>query len=149
MLIVFLEQRYCVHPRHHRRPSRSDYSRAWGQSHVPRNFQIMTTMVTWLLPLLRLFRVTSRIITVEEAAKPVIEVAVSDRFAGKEGYSEGEQKMESSPDSMDEDMQNALWRKSVEWCGLRKEDTMIELERGPTTRTTIGAIRDGRSVVLI
>ena len=87
----------------------------------------MTTLVTWLLPLLRVFGVVPRVVTVEEAAKPVVEVAVSDRFAGQEGYFEGEQKMESSPDSMDEDMQNALWRKSVEWCGLRKEVTMLEL----------------------
>ena len=87
----------------------------------------MTTMVTWLLPLLRLSGVAPRIVTVEEAAKPVVEVAVSDRFAGQEGYFEGEHQTASSPDSTDGDMQKALWRKSVQWCGLRKEDTVIEL----------------------
>jgi hypothetical protein len=87
----------------------------------------MTTIVTWLLPLLRLLGVAPRLITVQQAAKPVVEVAVSNRFAGQEGYFEGEQKIDSSPDSMNVKKQKDLWRKSVEWCGLKSEDTVIEL----------------------
>jgi hypothetical protein len=102
-------------------------SRAWSQSHVPRKLQIMTTVVTWLLPLLKLLGIAPRLVTVEQAAKPVAELAVSDRFSGQEGYFEGEQKLDSSPDSMDVEMQKALWRRSVEWCGLQREDTVIEL----------------------
>jgi hypothetical protein len=87
----------------------------------------MTTIVTWLLPLLKVIGIAPRLVTVEQAAKPVIEVAVSDRFAGQKGYFEGDQKIESSPDSLEVETQKALWRKSVEWCGLCKEDTVIEL----------------------
>jgi NAD(P)-dependent dehydrogenase (short-subunit alcohol dehydrogenase family) len=102
-------------------------SRAWSQLHIPRKLQIMTTVVTWLLPLLKFLGVAPRLVTVEQAAKPVVEVSVSDRFSGQEGYFEGEQKLDSSPDSMDVEMQKALWRRSVEWCGLQREDTVIEL----------------------
>ncbi|CAN9259790.1 unnamed protein product [Alternaria sp. RS040] len=85
-------------------------SRAFHQSHVPRIIQIVTTVVTWMLPLLSYF--DHRLKTVEQAAIPFVDVAVADKFAGQEGYFEGDKKVESSPDSLDINMQQALWRKS-------------------------------------
>ncbi|RMZ68007.1 short-chain dehydrogenase [Pyrenophora seminiperda CCB06] len=100
-------------------------SRAFRQPHIPRSLQIMAIVVTWLLPLLGFL--VPRLAKVEQAAKPVVEVAVAERFAGQEGYFEGEQKVDSSPDSMEEKVQLALWCKSVEWCGLKEGDSSIEL----------------------
>jgi hypothetical protein len=68
-----------------------------------------------------------RLTTVEDAAKPVVDVAVAKEFAGHEGYFEGRKKVNSSPDSMDEKMQRVLWERSVVWCGLKEEDTAIRL----------------------
>ncbi|KAF1829180.1 short chain dehydrogenase/reductase SDR [Decorospora gaudefroyi] len=100
-------------------------SRAFFQPHVPGHFQIVVSVMNWLLPLLG--RIAPRFVTVEAAAKPVVEVAVADRFEGQEGYFEGEIKAESSPDSRDGEVQKALWRKSVEWCGLEGGDIIIDV----------------------
>jgi hypothetical protein len=35
------------------------------------------------------------------------------------------EKSESSPDSLDEGKQEAMWRKSVEWVGLMSEDILL------------------------
>jgi hypothetical protein len=99
-------------------------SRAFHQPHIPQTIKILFTIVTWLLPLFRYF--APRLSTVEQAAIAFVDVAVADAFAGQEGYFEGREKVESSPDSLDVHMQQALWRKSVEWCGLDKEDLAIE-----------------------
>ena len=85
----------------------------------------MTAIVTWLLPLLSYF--SPRLTTVEQAAIAVVDIAVADKFAGQEGYFEGEKEAESSPDSLDANMQQALWQKSVEWCRLNKEDLVIDV----------------------
>ncbi|KAI2488305.1 short-chain dehydrogenase/reductase sdr [Pyrenophora tritici-repentis] len=100
-------------------------SRAFRQPHVPHHLQIMARIVTWLLPLLRF--VVPRLMKVEQAAGSVVEVAVAEKFSGQEGYFEGEQKVNSSPESMEMKMQLALWRKSVEWCGLEQGETIVEL----------------------
>jgi hypothetical protein len=88
----------------------------------------VTTVVTWMLPLLSYF--DPRLKTVEQAAIPFVDVAVSDKFAGQEGYFEGDTKVESSPDSLDIKMQQALWRKSFEWCRLNKEGLMTYEGKG-------------------
>lgn len=56
-----------------------------------------------------------------------MDIAVADEYAGHEGYYEGKAKIESSPDSQNEDIQKILWKKSVEWCGLEAPDTVIAL----------------------
>jgi hypothetical protein len=87
--------------------------------------QVLMTIGTWLLPLLRLIQPS--LMSVEQAATPVVDIAMSDRYSGQEGYFEGSAKVRSSPDSLDEEMQKRLWEKSVEWCKLRAEDSIIEL----------------------
>jgi len=85
----------------------------------------MFTVAAWLAPLLRLFGL--RLITVEQGAKPVVDVAIADEFAGLEGYLESGVKVNSSPDSLDESMQKRLWQQSVAWCGLKSADTVIKV----------------------
>jgi hypothetical protein len=85
----------------------------------------MITIASWLLPLLSYFQ--PRLATVEQAAIALVDVAVAEKFAGQDGYFEGNKKAESSPDSLDVSRQQALWSKSVEWCGLDKEDLVIKL----------------------
>ncbi|EAT79764.2 hypothetical protein SNOG_12964 [Parastagonospora nodorum SN15] len=65
--------------------------------------------------------------SVQQAAKPVVDLAVADEYAGQEGYFEGKAKVDSSFYSLIESVQGMLWAKSVEWCGLRAEDSVIEL----------------------
>jgi hypothetical protein len=100
-------------------------SKTFFRSHVPMFVKVLMAIGTWLLPLLRLFQPS--IMSVEQAAKPVGDIAMSDKYAGQEGYFEGSAKVESSPDSLDEGMQERLWKKSVEWCKLRAEDSIIGL----------------------
>jgi hypothetical protein len=100
-------------------------SKTFFRAHVPVSVQIMILIGSWLLPLLRLLK--PRLSSVEQAAKPVIDIAVANEFAGQEGYFEGRAKAASSPDSLEEEMQRKLWEKSVVWCGLRPEDTVIDL----------------------
>jgi hypothetical protein len=85
----------------------------------------MATVVTWLLPLIGYFQ--PRLVTVEQAAIAFVDVAVADRFDGQEGYFEGKNRVESSQDSLDVDIQQALWSRSVEWCGLDREDVPMGL----------------------
>jgi hypothetical protein len=85
----------------------------------------MITIAAWLLPLLKYLQPS--LTTVEQAAKPVVDIAVADEFAGQEGYFEGRAKKESSPESMNEDVQRQLWDKSVAWCRLSDGDSVIEL----------------------
>jgi NAD(P)-dependent dehydrogenase (short-subunit alcohol dehydrogenase family) len=100
-------------------------SKTFYRSHVPASVQRMATIGSWLLPVLRLLM--PRLIPVKEAAKPIVDAAVAEEFAGQEGYFEGRKKADSSPDSMDEKMQRVLWEKSVVWCGLKEEATAIRL----------------------
>jgi hypothetical protein len=60
--------------------------------------------------------------SVGRAAKVVVDIAVSEEFAGSEGYFEGRQKVASSPDSLDENVQRELWVRSLRWCKLKEDD---------------------------
>lgn len=62
-----------------------------------------------------------------QAAKPVADIAVADEFLGQEGYFEGRLKTESSPDSLNEQVQKTLWERSVAWCKLEAGDTIVEI----------------------
>jgi hypothetical protein len=61
------------------------------------------------------------------AASDVVDLAVADEFAGKQGHFLFRQEDDSSPASRDEEMQRRLFAKSVEWCGIRQEDTVLSL----------------------
>ncbi|KAH5246005.1 hypothetical protein HBI71_182810 [Parastagonospora nodorum] len=100
-------------------------SKTFMRSHVPMFIKVLMTIGSWLLPLLRLFQ--PALASVQQAAKPVVDLAVADEYAGQEGYFEGNAKVGSSFYSLIESVQGMLWAKSVEWCGLRAEDSVIEL----------------------
>lgn len=100
-------------------------SSTFFRPHVPMFVRIVITVGGWLLPLLHYLQ--PRIASVQQAAKPLIDLAVADELAGQEGYFEGQDKVASSPDSLDEIMQKKLWERSVIWCGLKQEDTIISL----------------------
>jgi hypothetical protein len=51
--------------------------------------------------------------SVRKAAKAVVDIAISEEFAGSEGYFEGRQKVASSPDSLDKNVQRELWVRSL------------------------------------
>jgi hypothetical protein len=87
--------------------------------------KVLMTIGSWLLPLLRLFQ--PALVSVQHAAKPVVDLAVADEYAGHEGYFEGRDKVNSSFNSLIESVQGMLWAKSVEWCGLKVGDSVIEL----------------------
>ncbi|KAH7408824.1 short chain dehydrogenase/reductase SDR [Phaeosphaeria sp. MPI-PUGE-AT-0046c] len=100
-------------------------SRTFLRSHVPRHIQIFAMVATYILPLLRLFMPS--LSSVHQAAKPVVDLAVADEYAGQEGYFEGNAKIESSPESQNIEVQKKLWEETVNWCGLEAQDTVIEL----------------------
>ncbi|KAF2028223.1 hypothetical protein EK21DRAFT_70328, partial [Setomelanomma holmii] len=65
--------------------------------------------------------------SIGQAARAVVDVAISDEFAGSEGYFEGRKKVESSPDRLEKDIQRVLWKHSVAWCDLKECDSLVEL----------------------
>jgi hypothetical protein len=87
--------------------------------------KVLMTIGSWLLPVLRLF--LPSIMSVKDAARPVVDIAIGDEYGGQEGYFEGSAKVESSPDSLNEEVQKKLWERSVEWCMLKPGDSVIEL----------------------
>jgi hypothetical protein len=92
---------------------------------VPWSVRILFTIISWFQPVLKFM--SPQFMLVKQAAPPFIDVAVTDEFAGREGYFESKLQVESSPDSRDEEMQKELWKRSVAWCGLRQEDTVVDL----------------------
>lgn len=100
-------------------------SKTFMRSHVPMFIKVLITIGSWLLPLLRLFQ--PALASVKDAAKPVVDLAVADEYAGQEGYFEGREKVNSSFYSLIESIQGMLWAKSVEWCGLKAGDSVIKL----------------------
>lgn len=100
-------------------------SKTFLRSHVPKYIQIFAMIATYLLPLLRLIKPS--VASVHQAAKPVVDLAVADEYAGQEGYFEGKAKAESSPDSQNAQVQKKLWERSVEWCEVKAQDTIIKL----------------------
>ncbi|KAF2271690.1 uncharacterized protein EI97DRAFT_487053 [Westerdykella ornata] len=62
-----------------------------------------------------------------EGAVDVANVAVGEAYAGEKGHFEMGRRTESSPESNDEVKQRAVWDKSVEWCGVGQEDTVLQI----------------------
>lgn len=98
-------------------------SRVLRASHVPQSWQFLLFVLTWLQPVLKYVKPSLR--TSADAGKDVVELAVSEKFAGQEGHFEMRAKADSSPDSKNEEMQKRLWDKSVEWCGIEEKDTAL------------------------
>lgn len=99
-------------------------SRAFQQQDVPKAWRILLGgVLNWLQPVVKYAKPALR--HAKDAAPDLIEVAVGDRFTGKSGYYMMLNEGESSPESKDQNKQRLLWDKSVEWCGVRKDDTKL------------------------
>ncbi|KAI1661765.1 putative short-chain dehydrogenase [Daldinia decipiens] len=61
-----------------------------------------------------------------EAAKDVIKLAVDEAYQGEHGYFTLLQKDDSDPITMDESVQQRVWRKSLEWARITKDNTALK-----------------------
>ncbi|OKL62210.1 hypothetical protein UA08_02889 [Talaromyces atroroseus] len=94
---------------------------------TPTSIQVMSrAVIRPLRPLLRAL-VDPTMRTAGDAGKDVIELAIGDNYLNAEGYFTMRKKDESSAESRDEKKQEALWRKTVEWTGIKAEDTVLTL----------------------
>ncbi|KAL2820652.1 NAD(P)-binding protein [Aspergillus granulosus] len=65
--------------------------------------------------------------TSAEAAEDIVGFATNTTSPGERGYYTLSQKDVSSPDSLDEAKQNALWTKTIEWAGITGENTALQI----------------------
>ncbi|KAJ4294203.1 hypothetical protein N0V90_007893 [Kalmusia sp. IMI 367209] len=100
-------------------------SRAFSRTDLPLLWKIIVGAGYWLQPLAKRFN--PRINSTSGAARDVVDMALADEFAGKEGHFVLREQQDSSPDSRDENMQGKLWDKSIEWCAIKQEDTVLPL----------------------
>ncbi|KAL1606532.1 hypothetical protein SLS60_003937 [Paraconiothyrium brasiliense] len=100
-------------------------SRAFSQPDVPLLWKFVVSIAGFLQPLVKWLN--PRMNTSAGAARDVVDLAVAEEFAGKEGHYLVREPDDSSPDSHDEKIQGRLFAKSVEWCGIRQEDIAIPL----------------------
>lgn len=100
-------------------------SRAFSQTDVPLLWWVIIGIAGFLQPLIKRFLPNMN--TSAGAARDVVDLAVSDEFAGREGHFFLRDENDSSPASHDEEVQRRLFAKSVEWCGIRQEDTVLPL----------------------
>ncbi|KAK7959666.1 uncharacterized protein PG986_004520 [Apiospora aurea] len=92
---------------------------------TPRFVQLMQTFVLVpLMPLIRLADPTFR--TSAEAAIDVIELAVGDAHSGERGYFTMLLKDDSDPVTMEKEIQDIVWRMSLEWAKVMKDDTGLQ-----------------------
>jgi NAD(P)-dependent dehydrogenase (short-subunit alcohol dehydrogenase family) len=97
------------------------------RSNTPTSLRIMSQIIIKpLSPLLRVM-VDPTMRTAKDAGVDVIDLAVGTECLHAEGYFTMRKKDESSAESRDERKQEALWKKTLEWTGIRKEDTVVAL----------------------
>ncbi|ORY13625.1 hypothetical protein BCR34DRAFT_561833 [Clohesyomyces aquaticus] len=100
-------------------------SRAFYPPNVPYSMYIKICIVNWLQPILKylspIFRRSA------DAAKDVIDLALDQKYVGQDGYFMGTSKGESSTQSRNEDMQQRLWDKSLEWSRISTGDTVLKI----------------------
>jgi NAD(P)-dependent dehydrogenase (short-subunit alcohol dehydrogenase family) len=93
---------------------------------TPASLQMVSRVIIRpLRPLLRLVDPTMR--TAGDAGSDVIDLAVGSEYLHAKGYYTMRKKDESSEESRDEKKQEALWRKTVEWTGIKEDDTVLTL----------------------
>ena len=91
---------------------------------TPATLQIMSKFVIQpMRPLLRFMDPTMR--TSSEAGIDIAKLAISEASPGTRGFFTLLKEDTSSPDSLDNKVQEALWGKTMEWAGISKNDTDI------------------------
>jgi hypothetical protein len=66
--------------------------------------------------------------TSAEAAADIVDFATNTTSPGERGYFTHSRKDDSSPDSLDQAKQDALWSKTIEWAGITGENTALKVE---------------------
>ncbi|KAF2657850.1 putative short-chain dehydrogenase [Lophiostoma macrostomum CBS 122681] len=79
-----------------------------------------------LLPLLKL-AMGPKLRRSAPAGVDVIELSVNAKYVDKRAYYTMSQESESSPDSKDEEKQEKLWNKTLEWAKITSEKTTLKL----------------------
>jgi NAD(P)-dependent dehydrogenase (short-subunit alcohol dehydrogenase family) len=100
-------------------------SRSLTAEHVPTSWKLIFSVLRLLRPLLVKFMPNMQ--TSASAAREVVDVAISEKYAGQDGHFVIDHKEDSSPESHDDDTQKKLFEKSLEWAGVRQEDTILPL----------------------
>jgi len=92
---------------------------------TPKVLQYMSRfMIQPMRPVLRLMDPTMR--TAQEAGHDIAELATNTAFPGVRGYFTLLKQDESSPDSKNEDVQETIWKKTLEWTGINEEETGLK-----------------------
>lgn len=91
---------------------------------TPFAVQLLSKLVVRpLRPLLRLVDPCVR--TSADAGTDVARLAINEANPSERGHFILLEKSESSPDSLDEKKQEALWQKSAEWVGVKSQDIAL------------------------
>ncbi|KAI9649299.1 hypothetical protein NHQ30_001871 [Ciborinia camelliae] len=61
----------------------------------------------------------------KDAAVDLVEIAIGEEFRGESGYYTMLNRDECSPETRDEEKQVAVWRKSLEWAGVKSGDMVL------------------------
>ncbi|KAL2837569.1 hypothetical protein BJY01DRAFT_237816 [Aspergillus pseudoustus] len=94
---------------------------------TPLSLKIMSILIVrpFLFLLRRFSDPTLR--TCAEAAADLVDFATNTTAPGERGYYTLSQKDVSSPDSLSEAKQEALWSKTIEWAGITSENTALQI----------------------
>ncbi|KAL1852446.1 hypothetical protein Daus18300_012205 [Diaporthe australafricana] len=91
------------------------------RTNTPFTVQLLSKLIVQpLRPPLRLVDPSVR--TSSDAGTDVARLAINEASPNERGHFVLLEKLESSPDSLDEEEQEAMWRKSAEWVGLMPQD---------------------------
>lgn len=100
-------------------------SRAFSQADIPFAWKAIVTVGSFLQPLFA--SVNPKMNKSAAAGKDVIDIAVSEEWAGTEGHFLRRNRKESSKESLVEADQERVWKWSVGLSGVGKEDTVLRL----------------------
>lgn len=97
------------------------------RSNTPTSLRIMSRVIIKpLSPLLRM-TVDPTMRSAKDAGVDVMELAVGKDHLHAEGYFTMRKKDESSAESRDERKQEVLWKKTLVWTGIGKDDTVVPI----------------------
>ncbi|KAH7308548.1 short-chain dehydrogenase [Stachybotrys elegans] len=97
------------------------------QTNTPSNIQyVQRYLVQPLLPIIS--RLNLQVRTAKQVGADMIELAVSDKYAGDRCYFTQLNKDEPDPIVLDEAVQERLWLKSAEWCNITAENCALKLD---------------------
>lgn len=94
------------------------------RTNAPTYMGIMTKALAPFLPIIRLKDQTAR--KSASAGADVIDLAVNRASPGERGFFTMRKKDVSSPDSLDTEKQERVWKSTLGWIGLSKGDTVLK-----------------------